>query len=140
MTPIESKVRELSDKLCDAITEMQKRKTDNAVIVQSIKSYLAGLTDGIDLAEEVRGDELAVTNDLLAEMAKADDNLNEEIQKTVDAIKEEDSDTDKCPTMTLEEAESLVRASRGVGTTASLDVLNEAFDLLKKSGIDPAKL
>lgn len=94
MTTIESKVRELSDKLCDAITEMQKRKTDNAVIIQSIKSYLAGLTDGIDLAEEVRGDELAVTNDLLAELAKADDNLNEEIQKTVDAIKEEDSDKD----------------------------------------------
>lgn len=94
MTPIESKVHELSDKLCDAICEMQKRKTDNAVIVQSIKSYLAGLCDGLDLAEEVRGDELAVTNELLAEMAMADDRLDEEIQKTVKAIKEEDSDQD----------------------------------------------
>lgn len=94
MTPIESKVRELSDKLCDAIAEMQKRKTDNAVIVQSIKSYLAGLCDGLDLAEETRGDELAVTNELLAEMAMADDRLDEEIQKTVKAIKEEDEDQD----------------------------------------------
>lgn len=68
MTPIESKVHELSDKLCNAIDEMQKRKTDNAVIVQSIKSYLAGLCDGLDLAEEVRGDELSVANDLLAEL------------------------------------------------------------------------
>lgn len=91
MTPIESKVHELSDKLCDAICEMQKRKTEDKVIVQSIKSYLAGLTDGLDLAEEVRGDELAVTNEMLAE---ADDRLNEEIQKTVEAIKEEDSDQD----------------------------------------------
>ena len=94
MTPIESKVHELSDKLCDVICEMQKRKTEDKVIVQSIKSYLAGLTDGLDLAEEVRGDELAVTNDLLAEMAMADDRLNEEIQKTVKAIKEEDEDQD----------------------------------------------
>jgi hypothetical protein len=115
MTPIESKVRELSDKLCDAIAEMQKRKTEDKVIVQSIKSYLAGLTDGLDLAEEVRGDELAVTNDLLAEMA---------------------NDTP----LSLDVAEAIVRSSRGAGTTVSTEVLNQAFDVLKKSGIDPAKL
>lgn len=78
MTPIESKVHELSNKLCDAIHEMQKRKTEDKVIVQSIKSYLAGLCDGLDLAEETRDDELAVTNELLAEMAMADDRLDEE--------------------------------------------------------------
>ena len=115
MTPIESKVHELADKLCNAIDEMQKRKTDNAVIVQSIKSYLAGLCDGLDLAEEVRGDELSVANDLLAEMAN------------------------ETP-MSLDVAEAIVRSSRGAGTTVSQKVLNEAFDLLKKSGIDPAKL
>lgn len=94
MTPIEAKTKELADKLVDAINEFQKRRIDNAVIVQAVKSYLAGLSDGLDLAEDTRSDELAVTNKLLAEMAMADDRLNEEIQKTVKAIKEEDKDQD----------------------------------------------
>lgn len=115
MTPIEAKVHELADKLCDTIHDMQSQKSDDKVIVQSIKSYLAGLCDGLDLAEETRGDELSVANEMLTEMA---------------------NDTP----MSLDVAEAIVRSSRGAGTTVSQKVLNEAFDLLKKSGIDPAKL
>ena len=85
MTPIEMKVHELADKLCNTIHDMQAQKTEDKVIVQSIKSYLAGLCDGLDFAEEVRGDELAVANELLAEMA--DDNCDE-------ICKEEDPDQD----------------------------------------------
>ena len=94
MTPIESKVRELSDKLCDAICEMQKQKTDNAVIVQSVKSYLAGLCDGLDLAEETRGDELSIADELLREMSE--DIAKEECQSVIDELRgaEEDEDQD----------------------------------------------
>lgn len=89
MTPIESKVHELADKLCDAIIEMQKHKTEDKIIVQSIKSYLAGLCDGLDLAEETRGDELAVANEMLAEMVDEWSPLNVKSYP-----KEEDEDQD----------------------------------------------
>lgn len=88
MTPIEAKVHELSNKLCDAINEMQKRKTEDKIIVQSIKSYLAGLCDGLDLAEETRGDELAVANEMLAEMVDEWSPLN------VKCYPKEDEDQD----------------------------------------------
>lgn len=94
MTPIEEKVKELADKLVDAIDEMQKRHTDDAVIVQSIKCYLAGLSDGLDLAEETRGDELEVANEMLREMSE--DIGKEECQSVIDELrgKEEDEDQD----------------------------------------------
>jgi hypothetical protein len=94
MTPVEEKVKELADKLSDAINEMQKRRTDDAVIVQSVKSYLAGLSDGLDLAEETRGDELEVANEMLREMSE--DIAKEECQRVIDELRgaEEDEDQD----------------------------------------------
>jgi hypothetical protein len=94
MTPIEEKVKELADKLTDAIVEMQKRRTDDAVIVQSVKSYLAGLSDGLDLAEETRGDELSIADELLREMSE--DIAKEECQAVIDELRgaEEDEDQD----------------------------------------------
>lgn len=47
-----------------------------------------GLTDSLDLAEEVRGDELSVANDLLAEMTDEWSPMN------VKSFKEEDPDQD----------------------------------------------
>jgi hypothetical protein len=94
MTPVEEKVKELADKLSDAINEMQKRRTDDAVIVQSVKSYLAGLSDGIDLAEEMRGDELSIADELLREMSRE---IGQEVcQETIDELRaaEEDEDQD----------------------------------------------
>ena len=94
MTPVEEKVKELADKLSDAINEMQKRRTDDAVIVQSVKSYLAGLSDGIDLAEEMRGDELSIADELLREMSHE---IGQEVcQETIDELRgaEEDEDQD----------------------------------------------
>ena len=94
MTPVEEKTKELADKLVDAINEFQKRRTDDAVIVQSVKSYLAGLSDGLDLAEETRGDELEVANEMLREMSE--DIAKEECQLVIDELrgKEEDEDQD----------------------------------------------
>lgn len=94
MTPIEAKVKELADKLTDAICEMQKRRTDDAVIVQSVKSYLAGLSDGLDLAEETRGDELSIADELLREMSE--EVAKEECQSLIDELRgaEEDEDQD----------------------------------------------
>ena len=58
MTETEEKVNELTNKLIDIINEMQKREMEDKVIVQAIKSYLAGLADGIDFAQEIRDDKV----------------------------------------------------------------------------------
>lgn len=58
MKLIEEKVNELATKLFDVIDEMQKREMKDAVIVQAIKSYLSGLTDGLDLAQETCNDKV----------------------------------------------------------------------------------
>ena len=50
------KVNELSNKLIDIIDEMQRREMKGEVIVQSVKSYLAGLVDGINFVQETSND------------------------------------------------------------------------------------
>lgn len=57
MKPTE-KVNEFATKLLDVIDEMQKREMKDTVIVQAIKSYLSGLIDGLDLAQETYSDKI----------------------------------------------------------------------------------
>ena len=52
------KVNELSIKLVDVIDEMQKMMAEDKVIVQAVKSYLAGLADGINLVQETSDDKV----------------------------------------------------------------------------------
>jgi len=94
MTPVEEKVHEYASKLLEAIDKMQKRRTDDAVIVQTLKGYFAGLSDGLDLAEEMRGDELSIADELLREMSSE---IGQEVcQETIDELRaaEEDEDQD----------------------------------------------
>lgn len=50
------KIKEFSNKMLDIIDEMQRREMKGEVIVQAVKSYLAGLADGIDFVQDSRDD------------------------------------------------------------------------------------
>ena len=50
------KIKEFSNKMLDIIDEMQRREMKGDVIVQAVKSYLAGLADGIDFVQETSND------------------------------------------------------------------------------------
>lgn len=50
------KIKEFSNKMLDIIDEMQRREMKDEVIVQAVKSYLAGLVDGIDFVQETSDD------------------------------------------------------------------------------------
>lgn len=50
------KIKEFSNKMLDIIDEMQRREMKGEVIVQAVKSYLAGLADGIDFVQETSDD------------------------------------------------------------------------------------
>lgn len=53
MTVMEEKVRELSDKLVNKIDDLRDKGFDDTSILLSVRNYLLGLIDGIDIAEEM---------------------------------------------------------------------------------------
>ncbi len=54
MTVAEEKVKELCEKLLKIIDESPNSPEDDSQIVSKIECYLSGVSDGIDLSEEMR--------------------------------------------------------------------------------------
>ena len=53
MTQAEEKVKELSNKLVERIDELKNEGFEDSAILASVRNYLLGLTDGLDLSAEM---------------------------------------------------------------------------------------
>jgi hypothetical protein len=54
MTAAESKVNEFANKILDYIEKSEEQKADPKWILQGVKGYICGMSDGIEFAEEMR--------------------------------------------------------------------------------------
>ena len=54
MTVAEVKVNEFANKILEFIEQSEQQHADPKLILQSVKGYLCGMSDGIELAEEMR--------------------------------------------------------------------------------------
>ena len=53
MTQAEEKVKELADKIVKRIDELNNEGYEDSAILASVRNYLLGLTDGLDLSAEM---------------------------------------------------------------------------------------
>lgn len=53
MTKAEEKVKELSDKLIKRVDELKNEGFEDSAILASVRNYLLGLVDGLDLSAEM---------------------------------------------------------------------------------------
>lgn len=68
MTQAEEKVREISDKLIQRIDELKNEGFEDSAILATVRNYLLGLVDGLDLSAEMN-DELT-TDEIMNTLAK----------------------------------------------------------------------
>ena len=68
MTQAEEKVREISDKLIQRIDEFKNEGFEDSAILATVRNYLLGLVDGLDLSAEMN-DELT-TDEIMNTLAK----------------------------------------------------------------------
>ena len=54
MTAAEAKVNEFATKILDYIEQSEQEKADPKWILQGVKGYICGMSDGIEFAEEMR--------------------------------------------------------------------------------------
>ena len=54
MTAAEAKVNEFANKILDFIEQSEEQQADTKWILQSVKGYICGVSDGIEFAEEMR--------------------------------------------------------------------------------------
>jgi len=54
MTAAEAKVNEFANKILDFIEQSEEQQADPKWILQSVKGYICGISDGIEFAEEMR--------------------------------------------------------------------------------------
>lgn len=54
MTAAEAKVNEFAIKILDFIEQSEQQQADPKWILQSVKGYICGISDGIEFAEEMR--------------------------------------------------------------------------------------
>lgn len=54
MTVAEAKVNEFANKILNSIEQSEQQQADPKLILQTIKGYLCGMSDGIEFAEEMR--------------------------------------------------------------------------------------
>ena len=54
MTAAEAKVNEFANKILDYIEQSEQQKADPKWILQGVKGYICGMSDGIEFAEEMR--------------------------------------------------------------------------------------
>ena len=54
MTAAEAKVNEFANKILDYIEQSEQQQADPKWILQGVKGYICGMSDGIELAEEMR--------------------------------------------------------------------------------------
>lgn len=66
MTQAEEKVKELSDKLVNRIDELKNEGFEDSAILATVRNYLLGLVDGLDLSAEMN--EELTTNKIIERM------------------------------------------------------------------------
>ena len=54
MTAAEAKVNEFANKILDFIEQSEQQEADPKWIIQGVKGYICGISDGIEFAEEMR--------------------------------------------------------------------------------------
>ena len=54
MTAAEAKVNEFANKILDYIEQAEQQQSDPKWILQGVKGYICGMSDGIEFAEEMR--------------------------------------------------------------------------------------
>ena len=54
MTAAEAKVNEFATKILDYIEQAEQEKADPKWVLQGVKGYICGMSDGIEFAEEMR--------------------------------------------------------------------------------------
>jgi hypothetical protein len=54
MTAAEAKVNEFANKILDFIEKSEQQQADPKWILQGVKGYICGMSDGIEFAEEMR--------------------------------------------------------------------------------------
>lgn len=54
MTAAEAKVNEFANKILDFIEQSEEQQADPKWILQGVKGYICGMSDGIEFAEEMR--------------------------------------------------------------------------------------
>lgn len=54
MTAAEAKVNEFANKILDFIEQSEQQQADPKWILQGVKGYICGVSDGIEFAEEMR--------------------------------------------------------------------------------------
>lgn len=54
MTVAEAKVNEFANKILDYIEQSEQQQADPKWILQGVKGYICGMSDGIEFAEEMR--------------------------------------------------------------------------------------
>lgn len=54
MTAAEAKVNEFANKILDYIEQSEHQQADPKWILQGVKGYICGMSDGIEFAEEMR--------------------------------------------------------------------------------------
>lgn len=54
MTAAEAKVNEFANKMLDFIEQSEQQQADPKWILQGVKGYICGMSDGIEFAEEMR--------------------------------------------------------------------------------------
>ena len=54
MTAAEAKVNEFANKILDFIVKSEEQQADPKWILQGVKGYISGISDGIEFAEEMR--------------------------------------------------------------------------------------
>lgn len=60
MTAAEAKVNEFANKILDFIEQSEQQQADPKWILQGVKGYICGMSDGIEFAEEMRAPDLDV--------------------------------------------------------------------------------
>lgn len=60
MTAAEAKVNEFANKILDFIEQSEQQQADPKWILQGVKGYICGMSDGIEFAEEMRATDLDV--------------------------------------------------------------------------------
>jgi hypothetical protein len=54
MTTAEAKVNEFAKKILESIEQAEQKQADPKWILQAVKGYICGMSDGIEFAEEMR--------------------------------------------------------------------------------------
>ena len=60
MTAAEAKVNEFANTILDYIEQSEQQQADPKWIIQGVKGYICGMSDGIEFAEEMRSPDLDV--------------------------------------------------------------------------------